>query len=83
MYLGWYDPEKKKAARLKLEEAIERYVEKFGLPPLACLTNEAEAAELAADPKAPDLPTRGVSFIPRHTFYVGFEDEPVMLAPAA
>ena len=83
MYLGWYDPEKKKPARLKLEEAIERYVEKFGLPPVTCLTNDAEAAELAADPKAPDLPTRGVAFIPRHTFYVGFDEEPAALPQAA
>lgn len=83
MFLGWYDPEKKKPARLKLEDAIERYVEKFGVAPVACLTNEAEAAELADDAKAPALPTRGVAFIPRHTFYVGVEDEPVALPEAA
>jgi hypothetical protein len=83
MFLGWYDPEKKKPARLKLEDAIERFVEKFGFAPLACLTNEAEAAELANDQQAPSLPTRGVAFIPRHTFYVGVEDEPVALPAAA
>jgi hypothetical protein len=79
MFLGWYDPDKKKPAREKLTEAIERYVEKFGAAPVACLTNPADAEELAADKKAPKLPVRAVSYIPRWTFYVGIEDEP---APA-
>jgi hypothetical protein len=30
MFLGWYDPDKKKPARDKVEAAVERYVEKFG-----------------------------------------------------
>ena len=79
MFLGWYDPDKKKPARQKLAEAIERYVEKFGVAPETCLTNPTDAAELAAAPpgKAPQLPVRAVAYIPRWTFYVGVEDEPV------
>jgi hypothetical protein len=83
MYLGWYDPDKKKAARDKLAEAIERYVEKFGSAPETCLTNDAEAAELAADKRAPKLPVRGVPHVPRHTFYIGVDDEPVAMLEAA
>ncbi len=49
MFLGWYDPDKKKPAREKLAEAIERHVEKFGAQPELCLTNAAEAAELAGE----------------------------------
>ena len=79
MFLGWYDPDKKKPTRAKLSEAIERYAEKFGAAPETCLTNPADAAELAADGKAPKLTVRAVSYIPRWTFYVGVEDEP---APA-
>ena len=83
MFLGWYDPDKKKPAREKLAEAIERYVEKFGAAPETCLTSAADAAELTADRKAPDLPVRGVTFIPRFTFYVGVEDAPAELPAAA
>ena len=79
MFLAWYDPDKKKPARQKLEEAIARYAEKFGAAPETCLTNPADAAALAADRKAPKLPIRAVGYIPRWTFYVGVEDEP---APA-
>ncbi len=79
MFLGWYDPDKKKPARLKLAEAIERYGEKFGATPDACLTSPTDAAELAADGKAPDLAVRAVGYIPRWTYYVGVDDEP---APA-
>ena len=83
MYLGWYDPDKKKPARQKLAEAVERYAEKFGGAPETCLTNPTDAAELAADQKAPALPVRAVSYIPRWTFYVGVEDEPAPALAAA
>ncbi len=83
MFLGWYDPDKKYPARAKLAEAIERYVEKFGAQPEVCLTNVADAAELAADQGAPNLLIRGVSYIPRFTFYVGVEDAPAEILPAA
>lgn len=73
MFLGWYDPDKKRPAAEKLAEAIERYEEKFGSVPEVCLTSAADAAELAG--KA-DLPVRAVTFISRHTFYVGVEDAP-------
>ena len=82
MFLGWYDPDKKRPARDKLADAIERYAEKFGAAPVTCLTSVADAEELAADKKAPSLPVRGVSYIPRWTFYVGVDDEsaPELLA---
>ncbi len=76
MFLGWYDPDKKTPARLKLEDALERYARKFGRPAEACLTSPEDAAELAADREAPALPTRGVVFIPRFTFYVGVDIAP-------
>lgn len=83
MFLGWYDPDKKRPARLKLEAAIERYVEKFGDEPATCLTSALDAAELKADHDAPRLDVRGVAFLPRYTFYVGVEDEPAELPAAA
>jgi hypothetical protein len=84
MFLGWYDADKKKPARTKVEEAIERYVEKFGGDPETILTSVVDADELTGDGKAPHLAVKGMTFIPRFTFYVGVEDEPVAeLAPAA
>ena len=47
MFLGWYDPDRKKPARAKLADAIARYEEKFGRTPLFCLTSPQDAAELA------------------------------------
>lgn len=83
MFLGWYDPDKKKPARRKLDEAIGRYAAKFGAAPEVCLVGPVEAAELAADPKAPTLPVQAVGYIPRWTFYVGVEDAPAETLAAA
>ena len=83
MFLGWYDPDKKCPARIKLAEAMERYVEKFGANPEVCLTNVVDATELAADNEAPALLVRGVAYIPRFTFYVGVDDSPAETLPAA
>ena len=80
MFLGWYDPDRKRPAREKLSEALARYEEKFRRTAEACLTSVEEAAELAADKNAPGLPIKGVAYIPRYTFYVGREDAPT---PAA
>jgi hypothetical protein len=79
MFLGWYDPDRKKPAHQKVAEAIERYVEKFGTEPELVLTGEADAAELVTPPKkslipAPTLPIRSAPYIPRWTFYVGSEE---------
>ena len=39
MFLGWFDDDRKKASKLKIEEAIDRYVSKFGDKPTLCLVN--------------------------------------------
>jgi hypothetical protein len=70
MYLAFYDPDKKRPTRDKLTETIERYVEKFGSQPEHCLTSYVDAEALTDAP----IPVRGVSFISRHTFYVGVEE---------
>ncbi len=74
MFLGWYDPDRKRPAREKLADALARYEAKFRRKAVACLTSAADAAELAADKKAPKLPVKAVAYIPRHTFYVGVEE---------
>jgi hypothetical protein len=71
MFLGWYDPDKRKSTATKVEEAVERYVEKFGSAPSLCLTSATDAGELTGKT---DLPVRAVSYIGRYTYYVGVED---------
>jgi hypothetical protein len=88
MFLGWYDPDRKKPARRKVAEGIERYQEKFGITPDVILTNQIEAEELATPPKrtqrdeppTPNLPVRAVPYIPRWTFYIGIEADDAVAA---
>jgi hypothetical protein len=75
MFLGWYDPDRKKPARAKLAEAIERYEEKFGRQARFCLTSPLDAAELAEPsrqfPGEPPVEVQARSYIARWTFYIG------------
>jgi hypothetical protein len=71
MYLGWYDPDKKKKSATKLAEAVERYVEKHGRQPEVVLLNAADAVEY------PDIEVRIVPHVAPNTYFVG-EDEPVI-----
>jgi len=76
MYLGWYDPDKKKKTSTKLAEAVERYEEKYGKSPAVVLVNPADAQE------HPCIEVRVVAHVAPNTFFVG-EDEPVESALAA
>jgi hypothetical protein len=75
MFLGWYDPDRKKPARAKLADAIARYEEKFGRTPLFCLTSPQDAAELAEPsrkfPGEPPVAIQARGYIARWTFYIG------------
>lgn len=71
MFLGWYDPDRKRPAIDKLADAVGRYVEKFGSSPSICLTSSSDAVDLAGKT---DLPVRAVSYIARYTYYVGVEE---------
>lgn len=88
MFLGWYDPDRKKPARAKLAEAVERYEEKFGRPAKCCLTSPQDALDLAEPsrkhPGELALDVQPRQFIARWTFYIGEEIiEPAREATAA
>lgn len=70
MFLGWYDPDRKKPAHKKLREAIERYHEKFERTPRYCLTSPLDGAELEQQP-ATGIEVQTRSYIARWTFYIG------------
>jgi hypothetical protein len=42
VYLGWFDDNPKKTVAQKIDEAIERYVLRFGRRPNLCLVNRDE-----------------------------------------
>jgi hypothetical protein len=79
MFLGWYDPDKKKPARAKLAAAIERYEQKFGRTPRYCLTSPQDATALAEPSRTfpGELPVKvgARGYIARWTFYIGEEVE--------
>ena len=70
MYLGWFDPDKKRPASAKLAAACERYRSKFGQEPTLCLTHPDTAAALA-DVEGVDIQAR--NHVARNTFFVGRE----------
>lgn len=69
MFLGWFDDDRKKASKIKIEEAIERYVAKFGDKPTLCLCNAADAT--ACD----GLEVKAVSYVRPNHFWVGQADK--------
>lgn len=77
MFLGYYDPDKTRPATSKLANAVLRYIQKFDAEPDTCLMSPEDATFVLADPRGPkNLTVKGVDYVPRHTFYVGVEDQP-------
>jgi hypothetical protein len=76
MFLGWQDTDRKKSPERKVSEALERYREKFGAEPEAVLANVEEVPALEKLAETQQLQLRGVTYVPRATYYVGIEDVP-------
>lgn len=79
MYLGWYDPDKKKATARKLADAIARYERKWGRTPSVALMNVADATQL---PDEAGVEVRVAPHVAPNTFFVG-DDEPDEVTLAA
>jgi hypothetical protein len=76
-YWGWFDDDRKKDAALKIAEAVEAYHAKFGVTPNVVLVNEADSAT------HPQVRVRIASFLRRHNFWIGWEDEAIESEPLA
>ena len=50
MFLVWYDNDRKKPASAKIEEAVARFVEKYGRQPAVVLVNPTEHIDEMALP---------------------------------
>jgi hypothetical protein len=68
MFLGWFDDTPKKSVAEKIEEAVERYVAKFGEAPNVCLVNAANVAACNG------LEIRPVEYVRPNHFWVGRDD---------
>lgn len=68
MYLGWFDDNPKKPVTLKIEEAIDAYVDRFKARPNVVLVNEADRADIKG------VLVRSEGYIRRNNFWVGWED---------
>lgn len=77
MFLGWFDDTRKKTPTEKIEEAVERYVAKFGKAPTLCLVNAADAVAYAG------LEVRVAPHISPNHFWVGEEEQPAPTPLAA
>src|SRR6478735_7307519 len=75
MFLGWYDPDRRKSLEHKLDDALDRYREKFNAEPVTVLTSVADADSLQGAAVQRNLLIKGVRFVSGSTFYVGAEDE--------
>ena len=72
VYLLWYDDNTKKAPRIKIEEAIGAYTDRFKSKPNVVLVNEADRADIQG------MLVRSEGYIRRNNFWVGWEDAPKM-----
>ena len=77
MYYGWFDDSPKTPTELKIQDAIEAYVRRFGKRPNTVLVNEADVIEMQG------LKIRPESFIRRNNFWVGWESNGQVVVPTA
>ncbi|MDQ2807209.1 MAG: hypothetical protein M3Z04_09920, partial [Chloroflexota bacterium] len=76
MYLVWYD-NSKKTTQEKIDEAVDRFQDRFGFAPDHCLVNVSSLIE------HPHLDVRGVRYVRPDYFQVGCEDETMARALVA
>lgn len=65
MFLGWYDPDKKKTIEEKIAAAARRYERKHGQPPAIALVNPGQLVEVEG------LDIRPAPHVAPNTIYVG------------
>jgi hypothetical protein len=71
MFLVWYDGDRKRPLRAKVEAAAERYQERFGAAPELVLLNPAQAGEEA---EIAGIPVRTTPLVSPNHLYIGREE---------
>ncbi|MCC6935815.1 MAG: hypothetical protein IT333_04800 [Thermomicrobiales bacterium] len=77
MFLGWYDPDKKKTMQEKIAAAARRYERKRGQPPAIALVNPAQL--VAID----EMDVRPAAHVAVNTIYVGVAEDDEREEPLA
>ncbi len=82
MFLIWFDNDRKRPLKMKVQAAAERYQERFGSAPELVLLNPAQAG---VEEAIAGIPVRTTPLVSPDHFYVGAEDpgEHDALNPAA
>ncbi|MHB8644227.1 MAG: hypothetical protein ACYDAR_00400 [Thermomicrobiales bacterium] len=71
MFLMWFDNDRKRPLRAKVEAAVERYQERFGTAPELVLLNPAQAGTEEA---IAGITVRATPLVSPDHLYVGSED---------
>jgi hypothetical protein len=71
MFLVWYDGDRKRPLRVKVEAAAERYQERFGAAPELVLLNPTQAGEEA---EIAGIPVRTTPLVSPNHLYIGREE---------
>ena len=72
MYFVWYDDNPKKTIETKIDEAIDRYTERYGRPPAVCMLNDGIPARDYADLTATShVQVMAAKNVPQNYFWVG------------
>ncbi len=69
MYLGWYDPDRKKSSAQKLADASARYRRKWGREARVAIVNAADNVDMLG------IEIRVAAHVPPNTFFVGEDEE--------
>lgn len=67
-YLAWYDDDRKKPASAKIDEAAQRFIEKYGRVPNLCLVSEGERIEHEK------LVVKPAHRLRRNTFWITYDE---------
>lgn len=82
MFLGWYDPDKKKPTTRKVQEAVNRYCQKWSEIPRVLLINPSQAHEIWGEEVHPTgIEIRAVAHVAPNTFFVGTDELPELEGP--
>ncbi|MGC8873344.1 MAG: hypothetical protein ACP5SI_02700 [Chloroflexia bacterium] len=77
VFLGWFDDNPKKPVEAKIDEAVERYILRFGRRPNLCLVHREDCVAHRA------VEVRVASHVRRHHFLVGYDPQRVPEAERA
>ena len=75
MYFVWFDGDRRRGPHLKLTDAINAYIDKFGKHPAICLASHHDASEIASRSRRPPITVHGADFVSRNTYYLGADEE--------